>query len=187
MIEIKVEDGEVKGLLNRLSGRMRNMGPVMRAISGIMFDAVEENFEQQGRPKWQDLKESTKKQRAKKGKWPGKILQVSQGGLAAANEPGYNNSSAWVSNNKKYAPTHQFGADITHPARERKVFLKKYRSGEKRGRTLFSRESKASLGMKVMGRAYTIHIPARPFMKLTPNDLEKIKRKMGSYLVDGTV
>ncbi|GJQ23582.1 phage virion morphogenesis protein [Candidatus Brocadia sapporoensis] len=171
MIEIKVEDGEVRGLLNRLSGRMQNLSPVMRAISGIMHDAVEENFEREGRPKWKKLAKSTEEQRAKKGKWPGKILQLSQGGLAAANTQGYNNHSAWVSNNKEYAAAQQFGTRPFIIRPKNKPYLR------------------FQIGDKWVTKKEIHHpgIPARPFMKLTPGDLEKIKQKIGSYLVDGNV
>src|SRR3990172_7105702 len=109
MIEIRIEDGEVRGLLKKISGRAGNLGPVMRQISNIMRDAVMDQFEEEGNPKWDKLKESTIAQRKREGKWPGKILDKSQGGLKHANEPGYNNTSAWVANDKKYAAAHQFG------------------------------------------------------------------------------
>ena len=179
MLKIRVEDGAVRGLLNKLSGRLRNMSPVMRAISGIMRQAVEENFEQQGRPKWLDIAASTKKQRERKGYWPGKILQR-RGELAASITAKYDNNTAIVGTNKVYAAIHQFGGDITHQARQRKMFFRK-----KEGRTRFTRESKAQFGMKAMGKAYTTHIPARPFLKLTDGDYDKIKRKIESYIVDG--
>ncbi len=178
MIGIKIEDGEVRGLLNRISGRLGNMSPVMRAISGIMHDAVEENFHQGGRPRWEPS------QRVKK--YGGQTL-IDTAQLVGSIEPGHNKDAAWASTNKKYAAIHQFGGDITHPARQRKLFFKKYQRGAKRGKSLFTKESKASMGMKVLTGAYKIHIEARPFMKLTAGDLEKIKGKMGSYLVDGTV
>lgn len=171
MIKIKVEDQEVRELLNRLSVRMQNMSPVMRAISGIMHDAVEENFEQEGRPKWKKLAKSTQEQRAKRGKWPGKILQVSQGGLAAANEPGYNSHSAWVSNNKEYAAYQQFGTRPFVIRPKNKPYLR------------------FQIGDKWITKKEIRHpgIPARPFMKLTPGDMEKIKQKMEKYLVEGNV
>jgi phage gpG-like protein len=76
MINITVDDKGVVQLLKRIEQKMGNMRPVMRVIAGIMHDAVEENFEKEGRPKWKPLKKSTIKQRERKGHWPGKILQV---------------------------------------------------------------------------------------------------------------
>ncbi|MEW5819919.1 MAG: phage virion morphogenesis protein [Cyanobacteriota bacterium] len=74
-----------------------------------MMDSVEENFAQQGRPKWKGLAESTKKQRKKEGKWPGIILQKSQGGLAQSITSEYGDDYAIVGTNKVYAAIHQFG------------------------------------------------------------------------------
>lgn len=170
MIEIKVEDGELKGLFTRLSSRMSNMSPVMRAIAGIMYDAIMENFEQEGRPKWPGLAESTKKQRAKRGKWPGKMLQVNQGGLASANIQGYNDTSAWVSNNKEYAPYQQFGTGPYSIRPKDKPYLK-FQIGDR----WIQKKEVRHPGLK-----------PRPFMKLTDGDMDKIRRKIVSYITEET-
>ena len=69
----------------------------------------EENFKEEGRPdKWVDLAESTKKQRTKKRKWPGQILQV-EGKLAASINTYYDNDSAIIGSNLDYAAIHQLG------------------------------------------------------------------------------
>jgi hypothetical protein len=44
MIEIKINDKEVTKLFNELVRRGQNMSPAMKIISGIMLDAVRENF-----------------------------------------------------------------------------------------------------------------------------------------------
>ncbi len=186
IIEISIDDAGVRNLLSSLEARTRDIRPAMRVISGIMLDEVDENFEREGRPKWDDLAESTKKQRAKKRHWPGKMLQVS-GQLKAANQPGYDNESAWVGNNKKYAAAQNFGADIVHKAREANVFFKKHQRGDHKGKTLFSKLSKADFGKKVTVGEHTTHIPARPFMKLTEGGLVKIRAALGGYIVKGTV
>ena len=74
---------QLLGDLKRKSGNIR---PALVGIAGIMMDSTEENFENEGRPRWPDLSESTKKARAKKGKYTGKILQV-KGQLAASISP----------------------------------------------------------------------------------------------------
>lgn len=108
-IEIKVDNAEILKALKKLSEKTQNLRPVMRNIAGIMMDSVEENFAQQGRPKWKDLSEVTKKQRRKEGKWPGMILQKSQGGLAQSITSEYGDDYAIVGTNKKYAAIHQLG------------------------------------------------------------------------------
>jgi phage virion morphogenesis protein len=117
-IEIKVDNAEILKVLKRLSEKTQNLRPVMRNIAGIMMDSVEENFAQQGRPKWKDLSEVTKKLRRKEGKWPGMILQKSQGGLVDSISSEYGDDYAIVGTNKKYAAIHQFGGDA---GRKKKV------------------------------------------------------------------
>lgn len=117
-IEIKVDNKEILKALKTLSEKTQNLRPVMRNIAGIMMDSVEENFAQQGRPKWKDLSEVTKKLRRKEGKWPGMILQKSQGGLVDSISSDYGDDYAIVGTNKKYAAIHQFGGDA---GRKKKV------------------------------------------------------------------
>lgn len=83
----------------------------MKNIAGILEDSVEENFEKEGRPdKWEELNPITIKQRAKKGYYPGKILQM-RGELAASITSHYDENSAIVGTNKAYAAIHQFGGE----------------------------------------------------------------------------
>lgn len=60
MIQIKIDDKAVQKMLKDLSRRGGNLRPVMKNIAGIMHDAVEENFEQEGRTKWKPSKRAMK-------------------------------------------------------------------------------------------------------------------------------
>jgi len=82
-IEIKIDNEELQRALNQLAEKTSNLRPLMKNIAGILEDSVEENFEQQGRPKWKGLAKSTIVQRTKKGYYPGKILQM-RGELASS-------------------------------------------------------------------------------------------------------
>lgn len=122
MIKIFIADKEVQKALSNLAGKGKNMRPAMRNVAGIMHDAVEENFEAQGRPRWKPLKPPTIKQREKKGYWPGKILQR-RGELATSITEKINDHSAAVGTNKKYAAIQHLGGKagkgqkVTIPAR----------------------------------------------------------------------
>ncbi len=98
---------DLSGLV-KFRKRIEDMSPLMLEISEIMSDAVEQNFKQQGRPRWKALKQSTKKRRKKQGLWPGKILQA-RGDLAASVQSSFTKNSAIVSTNIIYAALHQFG------------------------------------------------------------------------------
>lgn len=108
-IEIQFDNQEVNNALLQLARKGENLRPLMKNIAGIMAYSTEENFKEQGRPdKWVDLAESTKKQRLKKRKWPGQILQV-EGMLASSINTYYDNDSAVIGSNLPYAAIHQLG------------------------------------------------------------------------------
>ena len=111
-IEIKIDNKEVEKALLELANKGVNMRPLMKNIAGIMLSATEENFKEQGRvEKWQDLSAVTKKQREKKKKWPGMILQV-EGILAASINTQYDDDSAVIGSNQPYAAIHQLGGNV---------------------------------------------------------------------------
>lgn len=108
-IEIEFDNKEVHEKLLDLAKKTENLHPLMKNIAGIFAYSTEENFKKEGRPeKWLDLAESTKKQRTKKRKWPGQILQV-EGKLAASINTYYDNDSAVIGSNLEYAAIHQLG------------------------------------------------------------------------------
>ena len=121
-IEIKLDNKEVESRLLDWVKRSENLRPLMKNIAGIMADSTEENFKEEGRPKWKDLSEKTKTARKKTGHYPGQILQVS-GQLALSVTTQYDDSSAVIGSNKVYATIHQLGGQagknkkITIPAR----------------------------------------------------------------------
>ena len=122
-IEIKLDNKDVESKLLDLAIRSETLRPLMKNIAGIFAYSTEENFKEEGRPdKWTDLAESTKKQRTKKGHYPGQILQVS-GQLASSISTYYDNDSAVIGSNLDYAAIHQLGGQagknqsVTIPAR----------------------------------------------------------------------
>ncbi len=117
MIEIRIDSAKLVAALRRLIASGRDLTPAMRRAAGIMYDAVEENFEQEGRPKWKSLAASTIKQRSKDGSWPGKVLQR-RGNLARSITRHADAESAMVGTNLVYAAIHQLGGQA---GRGRKV------------------------------------------------------------------
>jgi phage virion morphogenesis protein len=108
-IEIRIDNKAVEETLLKVASKCEDLKPLMKNIAGIMADAVEENFEQEGRPdKWQELAESTIKKRKKTKHWPGRILQV-EGQLATSITTQYDNESAVIGSNLEYAAIHQLG------------------------------------------------------------------------------
>ncbi len=130
---LTIDDREMKQLLRSLSRKMSNMRPLMSELGEIAISSIEKNFEVGGRysspeswrggsRKWKPLAAPTIKQRAKKGYWPGKILQR-VGQLAASISKKVSRDSVSVGTNKIYAAIQQFGGKagrghkVTIPAR----------------------------------------------------------------------
>lgn len=107
-IEIKIDNKKVEKALLEIAQKTSNLRPLMKNVAGIMADSTEENFKEEGRPKWKDLSEKTKTARKKTGHYPGQILQVS-GQLALSVITQYDDSSAVIGSNKVYAAIHQLG------------------------------------------------------------------------------
>ena len=107
-IEIKIDNQEVNQRLLELAHRGENLRPLMKNVAGILAYSTEENFANEGRPKWVDLAESTKKKRQKTGHYPGQILQVT-GQLASSISTHYDEDSAVIGSNLDYAAIHQLG------------------------------------------------------------------------------
>lgn len=112
-VKVILVDGEVRAALTRLELASRNMGDAMKAIAASLADEVEENFEQQGRPRWSPLKNPSEKRQG------GRILQDS-GQLAASVSTRSDRSTAMVGTNKVYGAIHQFGGQA---GRGRKVTI----------------------------------------------------------------
>ncbi len=109
MIEVKVTHINLDKKLSKLSNRYQHPRKLMLAVSGDMMDAVEENFEREGRPKWPQLTESTLRQRRRTGK-NGPILQPGNaGGLAASINSRATNTEAIAGTNKHYGKYLQKG------------------------------------------------------------------------------
>ncbi|MGP8431997.1 phage virion morphogenesis protein [Paraburkholderia fungorum] len=116
---------EVSGELGRLRRRISHPDRLMRAISVELLSITEGNFAKEASDgdNWKKLAEETIKQRKKKGCWPGQILQISAGGLAASIKPFSSAQEAGIGVSKIYAAIHQLGGQagrgrkVTIPAR----------------------------------------------------------------------
>ena len=73
-ITLKIDDKLLKDYLKKIEKKGTTLEPLLSKIKVIGLQSVEENFESQGRPKWEPLKLQTLKRRAKKG-YTGGILQ----------------------------------------------------------------------------------------------------------------
>lgn len=125
MIDIEIKDQQVTDALNRLLQAGSDLSGPLADIAQLLESETERQFRAEAGPAgpWPDLAESTKAQRARQGKWPGLMLQLTASGLAPSVQSGYDSDSAWIGSNKPYAAIHQFGGqagrgkNVTIPAR----------------------------------------------------------------------
>lgn len=179
LITLKVQDRDVDSHLAKLLAKGQNMRPVMREISHDMRDAVLENFEREGRPN------SWKKSR-RAAKQSGKTLQHTRR-LMKSITPDSDINTARVGTNLKYAAIHHFGGPIRVKGRERVMNFKQVRRGKMTfGRPgtgdRFAKAGQAHYSMKVSGKAYSVSMPARPYMFLLDEDLARVISRMKRYM-----
>lgn len=152
-------------IIEQLKQRLNNKSNLMLAIAETIRVAVLKNIETEGsrigKP-WQRLSPQTIKNRQEKGYWPGKILQRT-GQLKRSIISSYGEDYAQVSTNLIYAAIQNYGG-IVHRS-SLKTFIRKKREGKS------AKQPKAN-------KMSSIRIPARPFMMLNEQDLEKIKSKI---------
>lgn len=156
-------------ILELLKKKLNNKNELMVSIAETMRVAILKNFETQGsrigKP-WQRLSHQTIKQREKLGYWPGKILQR-RGQLKRSIVSSYGEDYAQVSTNLIYAAIQNYGGVIHRSSL--KTYLRK---------KISRKDAKSPRNNKMS----SIRIPARPFMKLNDQDIEKIKQKIVNAL-----
>lgn len=173
MIRITIKNDTLTATLKNLHNRLKDMSPVMRVIALLMKNAVEDNFEAQGRPRWKPSQRVLKK--------GGQTLQKS-GRLATSIKESNTRKQARVGTNVKYAAIHQFGGPITQPAHTQTLAFKK--TGGFMGRSAASRKRTGAVRVAFANyAARTINMPARPFLDLTEGDMDMITEKISKYLM----
>ncbi|CDK63342.1 mu-like bacteriophage G protein 2 [Morganella morganii IS15] len=178
MYSIKINTDAFEAALDKLVRGLESREPLMRRLAGLMADAVEENFEQEGRPKWMGWSPSTARRRR-----GGRILQLS-GRLAGSIGSYSDNDSAVVGTNVKYARIHQEGGEISMPARSQQTYYRRRKDGTVGNR--FVRKSRSNYSETHSVGPYKVKIPARPFLQLDDWDQYRMTLTIEDYLTQLT-
>ncbi|MBF0556606.1 MAG: phage virion morphogenesis protein [Nitrospirae bacterium] len=175
MIRIEIKDDNIKATLLALHSRMSNLSPLMATLSDDLMRSVQKNFAEEGRPKWDALKPSTLADRAKKG-YTGLMLQRKRGLLSSIQAQSGRNYAA-VTTNKRYAAVQQFGfkGSVAVKAHTRRIFTTKGKSGK----VLKRKKLIGTANVKAFSRK--MDITARPFFKLTEEDIQTILESIAKY------
>src|SRR5690606_28537629 len=91
---------------------------------------------------------------------PGRNILMDRGKLRNSIRGNINGGTITFGSDVKYAKIHNEGGSITHPARERVITHKVYKSGKRKGKALFARNNQnATYGKKVNVGSYNITMP----------------------------
>lgn len=178
LLKLQLNTQPVLDVFGQITRRMAGKPALMREVAGIMFDEVEENFAQQGRPRWVELKSVSLKragyQRDKKGRHAlgrnrtaGYSILQDTGRLASSIVQAFDAHSATVGTNVVYARIHQFG-------------------GTTRPHTIRAKSARAlaipGIGFRKSVQHPGSHIPARPFLAISQSGEAKIIRAGEAFL-----
>jgi phage gpG-like protein len=171
---------QINAVIAELKDKFTPNKTLMTAIQGHLQDSVDQNFINQGRDVpggWPPLAASTVKQKQRRKQSP--LMLTISGHLARSMQPGSTENEASVSTSVIYAAVHQFGHTFNISARSQVIHFKKKRSGQVR----FAKEKKATFAQKVARAAYSVTIPARPFMVLTESYKNNIIEEIRKHVV----
>ena len=161
---VEVDDQTLLSAIDHGIDQLEKPHELMRLVAGNMLAAVEDNFENEGRPKWVGLQPGTIEQRERSGHWPGKILQRS-GRLKNSISQHWDDRQAIVGTNLIYAAILHFGGK-TRPHTIRPKIKKALAFA---GRVLRSVKHPGS------------NIPARHFLALTQQDLDDLVHDVNDW------
>ncbi len=161
MIKINIATGDVQKRLSTMRLLLHDGTPFMRSVAGIMLASTKQNFRQGGRPKWVQSKRV-----ANNG---GQTL-IGSGLLRRSIQTHVGRTYAIVGSNLDYAAIHQFG-------------------GKTRPHLIRAKHGKALYWPGAKHPVFSVHhpgskIPARPYLKLQPEELKDIEKTALKYLND---
>ncbi|RQZ25239.1 virion morphogenesis protein [Burkholderia sp. Bp9017] len=188
MIEVEIDESRFDAAMTRVRALMNDASPITGLIAQSMWEAVEDNFAQQGRPKWLGLAPSTQKNRRFDAA-SDKIL-TRRGRLSSSIVRSNDATSARVGTNVVYAAIHQFGGTIQRHPMSGYVRLRKDRNGallrqaDHPHLAVFAKKDHKQVKIVKWTRTqgWTIKIPARPFLALTESDNVEIELDVSAYL-----
>lgn len=179
---------QVNAVFNALKNKVKPSRKLMLPISEELHASVMNNFSTQGSlvpGGWPALKPSTIKQKRKKG-FSEKMLEA-RGLLERSIQSSATDYVASAHTNLRYAAIHNFGGSIHIGGRTKTLFHRTDKSGNllkqesNKNLLLFAKKSHKQKSAYTFGqKAYTVTIPARPFMVLTEsyrNNITEIIRK----------
>lgn len=187
--------------LASMRARANDPGAILRHIGNLMAASVDRNFEAEGRPAWKPVRPATRRRKVKEGKT--KTLMMS-GNLARSIVAQVQGSSVVLGSRVRYARIHQKGGTIQRGPGVIRARLRTDAKGNLLSQQALSigpsRMRNASK-MRVFGRAshkraleavfthgaYSINMPARPFLVFQPGEPEHYQQLVLNWIKTGEI
>ena len=163
---IHVDDAAVLTALRRLAGVFDDPSAIAREIAALGENATRLRFKTETAPDGTRWKPSLRAQIS-----GGRTL-TRDGHLSGSLSSQSGADFAEWGVNSIYAAIHQFGGDIEIAARSQKAYFKRYKNGSVGNR--FVKKKRSNFAQIVTIGAYTIRMPARPFLGISPDDASDI-------------
>ncbi|KAF3999057.1 phage virion morphogenesis protein [Glaciimonas immobilis] len=151
---------------------LTNPAELQRDIGEYLLRSTRNRFNEQAAPDgtaWEALS-SRYKNRKRKNK--DKILTLDGYLRGAGLRYQLDGADVLMGSNRPYAAIHQFGGDISIPARSQYAFFRQAPDGSVGN--LFVKKKKSNFAQRVTIGAHVIHMPARPFLGLSVADEEEL-------------
>jgi len=179
---VTIDDRAFKQHQAERIARARDLTPVMQVIQQKIMTETDMNFRREQSPEgigW-EKSERAKKQNGKTLQHKG-ILRASISTGRKFNINKVDKQSVQVGTNLPYAPIHQYGGSINRNAQSRYVNFKISKSGNWR----FAKKKKANFQRGVTYKAYTISMPQRRFIGITPKMSKEFNERITRYIITG--
>lgn len=169
-----VVQDDVREALERMLRAMQNPTGFYKNVGEHLMGSIAQNFQREAGPDgvpWAKLRPATIRARERKGQTPIQILRATRRtGLSSSIHYEAFPDRLEIGTPKEYAAIHQLGGTIERAARKATIHR---RRGEDGKFSKFVKASEATDSQEVTIGAYTITMPARPFIGASAED-EKI-------------
>lgn len=166
-----------QALLNKLD----NAQPLFNEFGEYLLDRTQGHFKSQSDPwglPWKPISEEWVAWK-KKNKKSTKIL-IMDGYLSKLMRYQTSPTELLFGSDRPYAAIHQFGGEIKRPARKKEIYFKRNKDGSVGNRFVKRKDSDYAETVDV--GAFTIKIPARPFLGIAPIDEKELLELAHEYL-----
>ncbi len=185
IFSVTIDSEAAEGELLALGRRMEDRRGFYANVAVLLADSARKNFDRQAGPDgapWEPLKPSTIRKRRRAGQIPIRILRSNSRsggvGLTGSSLVASINSEADADSARvgvpaakaKYGAIHQFGGTINMPARKGRIYRHFDPTRQTFAPRFVKRDDPDAVATEVDIPAYSITIPAHPFLGVSAED-----------------